>query len=199
MVKILLSCNVDTYDIATDLKADIQEQLGFKVALDVEDDSTNPEADEDDGFQQELTDAAVLLVFQFGDESISAWIMVEDTDDKSFEECKYEEMSFPEIINFSKSVQRGIRILRTIMVEDFGVIVRPIEDNTPKATSALPPADFDTDTVEKSGMYTMDQMIKDQQEYEAAKASLSLASDNKPGLIRKITKLFGKSRRRLSQ
>jgi len=121
MTKILLSCNSDTYDIAADLSDNIEKQLGFKVALDVEhDDPVQSDADE---VQEELlTEAAVLLVFQFGDERISAWVMIEDSD-KRCGGITYKESQFPETINFSKSVDRGIRIFRYIMVNEFGLIV----------------------------------------------------------------------------
>ncbi|CAJ1949346.1 unnamed protein product [Cylindrotheca closterium] len=192
MVKILLSCNTDTYEFASDIREDIQEQLGFKVALDVEDESQNDPVD--DGFQEELEEAAVVLVFQIGDESISAWIMIEEADDKFSEECKYEETMFPEIIDFSKSFQRGIKILRHILVNDFGLVVRPIQDNTQAPTVVQ-----HKQVGQLSTLPIMDQLTKGEQELETAKAAWSMASENKPGLIKKFTKLFGKSRRRLSQ
>ncbi|KAL3939635.1 MAG: hypothetical protein SGBAC_005682 [Bacillariaceae sp.] len=165
MVKILLSCNTETYDIASDLGAEIQQQLGFKVALDMEDESSHH--DDDDSFhEEELSDASALLVFQFGDENISAWVTIEDTDEKSTAKSKHEESLFPEIINFSKSVERGIRILKIVLVQDFGLIVRSGEE--PKAPKVL---------------------AVQQQQY----------SDTKPGLLRKMAKLFAKSGRQLSQ
>ena len=61
MTKILLSCNNDTLDFASDVQHEIQEKLGFKVALDVEDASDSEPLDEE---FEEVMEAAVLLVFQ---------------------------------------------------------------------------------------------------------------------------------------
>ncbi|KAL3943400.1 MAG: hypothetical protein SGBAC_002525 [Bacillariaceae sp.] len=196
MVKILLSCNTDTYDIAKNLKAIIELQLGFNVALDMEDESSSHSDDEEDSFQEdEVTEATVLLVFQFGDESISAWITIEETDEKYSEECKYEQDDFPEIINFSSSVSRGIRILKCILVQDFGLIVRSNEEqSTPKAPVTV------ASKCENTGSKYIDaQTIKERQELEAAKNAVAMASGSKPGMLSKLTNLFGKSRRRLSQ
>merc|ERR1719503_135003 len=92
MVEILLTCNPQDLDNALVLKSSIQRKLEINVFLQVGDDE-----DLDDMVDQ----ATVLLVFEFGDASISAWVTIDDVD---VADSNYEETSFPETIDCSKDV-----------------------------------------------------------------------------------------------
>ncbi|KAL3936115.1 MAG: hypothetical protein SGBAC_008497 [Bacillariaceae sp.] len=141
MVKILLSCNSETYHIANDLRADIQQQLGFKVTLDVEDGSSSSHSDEDGDHEsyfqeEEVTAATVLLIFDFGEESISAWVTIEDTDKISrTRRVSFQEESEIKIINFSSSFEKGIRMLRSILAQDFDLMERLSREKSIRKTA----------------------------------------------------------------
>ena len=125
IVKILLSCDSTEYDIALTLQSTFQQQFGYKVFLEVDDwkaqEEQDPMAFEDD-FDSKLEGAAVLLVFEFGDSSISAWVMLEDTDKRNLREANPRKSFFPESIDFEKSFSRGIRVFQQILKTDFGLI-----------------------------------------------------------------------------
>mmetsp|Transcript_43696 Transcript_43696/g.105396 ORF Transcript_43696/g.105396 Transcript_43696/m.105396 type:complete len:110 (+) Transcript_43696:146-475(+) len=87
MTKILLSCNADDYDNSQKIQAAIQEQLGFTVMMDVEglqqeNNEHDNEESSDEALDNNLEAAAVLLVFQFRDSNMSAWVMIEDNDER---------------------------------------------------------------------------------------------------------------------
>ena len=125
MVKILLSCDADDFEIALTLQSTFQEKFGYKVFLEVDDwkaqEEHDPLAFEDD-FDNKLEGAAVLLVFEFGESSISAWVMLEDNDKRNTRNCNPRKSFFPEIIDFEKSFSYGIRVFEHILKTDFGLI-----------------------------------------------------------------------------
>eukprot|EP00526_Cylindrotheca_closterium_P020149 CAMPEP_0113658198 /NCGR_PEP_ID=MMETSP0017_2-20120614/31553_1 /TAXON_ID=2856 /ORGANISM="Cylindrotheca closterium" /LENGTH=129 /DNA_ID=CAMNT_0000572379 /DNA_START=76 /DNA_END=465 /DNA_ORIENTATION=- /assembly_acc=CAM_ASM_000147 len=126
MTKILLTCDSDDFDIALDLKFTIQEELGFKVILDVENwkEVENNTHKNNDGLRvsQQLKSADHLLVFEFDESNISAWVMIEDTDE-IHQHDKYEpEDYFPECIDFSDSFTKGMRVFKSILRSDFGLV-----------------------------------------------------------------------------
>ena len=130
MVKILLSCDATDLDIARTLQSTFQEQYGYKVFLEVED-WKNVQEDLDDSqnfeddFDNKLEGAAVLLIFEFGDSSISAWVMLEDTDKRDTRGCNPRKSFFPECIDFERGFSRGIRIFQQILKMDYGLITSP--------------------------------------------------------------------------
>ena len=127
MVKILLSCDADDFDIALTLQSTFQEQFGYKVFLEVDDwkneqEDMNDSQNFEDDFDNKLEGAAVLLVFEFGESSLSAWVMLENTDKRDTRGCKPRASFFPETINFERGFSRGIRIFQQIMKTDYGLI-----------------------------------------------------------------------------
>ncbi|CAJ1949342.1 unnamed protein product [Cylindrotheca closterium] len=130
MVKILLSCDADDFDIALSLQALIQEELGYKVMLDVDDwkyeqENENQSLAFADDFDNKLEGAAVLLVFEFGESSVSAWVMLEETDERNTRKANPRKSFFPESVNFEPSFTRGLRIFEQILKSDFGLVIRP--------------------------------------------------------------------------
>mmetsp|Transcript_40652 Transcript_40652/g.98228 ORF Transcript_40652/g.98228 Transcript_40652/m.98228 type:complete len:138 (+) Transcript_40652:102-515(+) len=118
MANILLTCSSEDFDVALCLKSSIKRELGIHVSLHVEDDS-----DDEDGDLDELVElATVLLVFEFGDSNISAWVTIDGMD---IAHSNYEETPFPEAIDFSENLGKGIAILDNILYEDFGLDLRP--------------------------------------------------------------------------
>mmetsp|Transcript_40656 Transcript_40656/g.98237 ORF Transcript_40656/g.98237 Transcript_40656/m.98237 type:complete len:140 (+) Transcript_40656:27-446(+) len=132
MVKLLLSCDADDFDIALDLQSVIQEELGYKVMLDVDDwkqqENDNQSLNFADDFDNKLEGAAVLLVFEFGESSVSAWVMLEEADERDTRNANPRKSWFPECINFEPSFSRGLRIFQKILQSDFGLITRPRSD-----------------------------------------------------------------------
>ena len=125
MTKILLSCDADDFDIAVNLKFTIQEKLGFQVMLNVESwKETGDYDDEDYDLDTQLASAAVLLVFHFGDTNISAWVMIEDSDEIRKHKPIERESFFPECIDFSRSFKRGIKTFASILRSDYGVVAK---------------------------------------------------------------------------
>ncbi|KAL3943402.1 MAG: hypothetical protein SGBAC_002527 [Bacillariaceae sp.] len=120
MANILLTCNSEDFDIALSLKASIQHELGIHVSLSLEDDSDDE--DDDDSLSAMVEEATVLLVFEFGDSNISAWVTIDGVD---IAHSNYKESAFPEAIDFSKNFSKGIAVLDEILYEDFGVNTRP--------------------------------------------------------------------------
>jgi len=134
-----LTCHLDNYDIATDLKIAIEEQLAFKVTIYAEDcDEYNEKyktSDDDSLFSETDLEAdfegtTVLLVFRLNKSlQISAWVTIEDEDERSFFESKYKESLFPDTILFDrKDFSGGMRILKYILVSKFGLVVRNSRD-----------------------------------------------------------------------
>ncbi|CAJ1949334.1 unnamed protein product [Cylindrotheca closterium] len=117
MATILLTCNSEDFDIALGLKSSIQCELGIKVSLHIEDDSD----DEDDHLDAVVELATVLLVFEFGDSNISAWVTINGMD---IAQSNYKESAFPEAIDFSKNFSKGIAVLDDILYTDFGLDTR---------------------------------------------------------------------------
>ncbi|CAJ1949344.1 unnamed protein product [Cylindrotheca closterium] len=137
MTKTLLCCDYEDFDTALDLKFKIQEELGFKVMLDVEDWGTTKQAENkntrckrNDNLRvsQELKRADVLLVFHFHEFNISAWVILENTDeiqqqhhDKAKKQAERKSY-FPECIDFSDSFAEGITIFESILRTDYGLV-----------------------------------------------------------------------------
>lgn len=132
MVKVLLSCDADDIEIAQTLQTVIQGELGYKVMLDVDDwkqrENDNQSLAFADDFDSKLEGAAVLLVFEFGESSVSAWVMLEDTDERNTYNANPRKSWFPECVNFEPSFSRGLRIFQQILKSDFGLITRPRPD-----------------------------------------------------------------------
>ncbi|KAL3943399.1 MAG: hypothetical protein SGBAC_002524 [Bacillariaceae sp.] len=138
MTFILLSCNVDEYDKAQMIQIEIEEELGFRVIMDVEDsqqhctEHTTDELNSRDSFEaldSNLKEAAVLLVFQFIDCNISAWVMIEDDDEWKPGFVRKEDGDddgfFPECVNFSNSIEEGMAVFEDILKNDLGLAMRP--------------------------------------------------------------------------
>ncbi|CAJ1949336.1 unnamed protein product [Cylindrotheca closterium] len=117
MATILLTCNSEDFDIALCLKSSIQNELGIKVCLHIEDDSD----DEDEGLDAMVELATVLLVFEFGDSNISAWVTIDGID---IAQSNYQQSAFPEAIDFSKNFAKGVAVLDDILYTDFGLDTR---------------------------------------------------------------------------
>ena len=116
MAEILLTCNTEDFDVALCLKTSIQKELGIRVRLHVEDSVD----DDDEGFDALIELATVLLVFEFGDSNISAWVTIPDMD---IAHSNYEESPFPEAIDF-ENFSKGIEVLDDILYTDFGFDTR---------------------------------------------------------------------------
>ena len=104
MANILLTCNSKDFDIALCLKSSIQHELGIHVSLHIEDDSD----DDDEGLDAMVELATVLLVFEFGDSNISAWVTIDG-------HSNYKESAFPEAIDFTENFAKGIAVLEDIL------------------------------------------------------------------------------------
>lgn len=122
MADILLTCNADEFDTALNLVENIQDQLGiYDVTLYVEDDGY------DEKFDAQIEESTVLLVFKFGESSISAWVTIKGI---NMEDSNYEQSPFPESIDFS-CVDKGIGIFENILYEDFGLNLAQQETHIP--------------------------------------------------------------------
>jgi len=118
MAEILLTCHSDDINNALRLKSSIQRKLVINVCLQVEDDCEI----EDEDFDAMIEQTTVLLVFELGDSNISAWVTIDGVD---IAHSNYEESAFPEAIDFTKNVSKGIAILDDILYTDFGLDLRP--------------------------------------------------------------------------
>lgn len=136
MTVILLSCNADEYDKAQMIQIEIEEELGFTVIMDVEDYQQQQQhhhctttRDSFEALDSNLKEAAELLVFQFIDCNISAWVMIEDDDEwkPGFvrKEDDDDDDFFPECVNFSNSIEEGMAVFEDILKNDLGLAVRP--------------------------------------------------------------------------
>ncbi|CAJ1949348.1 unnamed protein product [Cylindrotheca closterium] len=134
MTKILLSCNAEEHENAQKIQAAIREQLGFAVMMDVEDWQNHSSKEEEMSLtllDSNLEAASLLLVFQFGYENISAWVMIEESDERKRDvsmrneyEDEDDEDYFPECVDFSESIAEGIVVFEDILKHNLGLVLR---------------------------------------------------------------------------
>eukprot|EP00526_Cylindrotheca_closterium_P020055 CAMPEP_0113614924 /NCGR_PEP_ID=MMETSP0017_2-20120614/7426_1 /TAXON_ID=2856 /ORGANISM="Cylindrotheca closterium" /LENGTH=133 /DNA_ID=CAMNT_0000524125 /DNA_START=19 /DNA_END=420 /DNA_ORIENTATION=+ /assembly_acc=CAM_ASM_000147 len=108
---IQLTCSFEDFDAAGCLKSAIEKELEIDVSL----------CDEDDELDELVERATVLFVFEFGDSNISAWVTIDGMD---IANSNYEQTPFPEAIDFSENLGKGIAVLDNILYDDFGLDLR---------------------------------------------------------------------------
>mmetsp|Transcript_43697 Transcript_43697/g.105397 ORF Transcript_43697/g.105397 Transcript_43697/m.105397 type:complete len:216 (+) Transcript_43697:62-709(+) len=213
MTKILLSCNADDYDNSQKIQAAIQEQLGFTVMMDVEglqqeNNEHDNEESSDEALDNNLEAAAVLLVFQFRDSNMSAWVMIEDNDERipGFVRNDNVDDYFPDCVNFSTSIAAGMAAFEDILNHDLGLVVRPPYLNTTKKSSpTASSSSAEVLTAEVTVVAPLAQVhsvhlsnVKDTTATSSAMSTIPSADPSKLRLIGRVNGLLNKFKRRLS-
>lgn len=128
MTKILLSCDSGLFDIALDLKFIIQDTMGFKVVLNLDDwkkDIPEYEKPIAKDLETQLDGAAALVVFKLDESKISAWVIMEETD----KICKHdsqmrESILLPECIDISDDFSCGIDAFKSTLESGYGIMAK---------------------------------------------------------------------------
>jgi len=74
-----------------------------------------------------VEETTVLLLFEFDDSCVSAWVTIDGVD--SISDSNYEESPFPESIDCSKDVSKGINVLDNILRNGFDLDLVPLTDD----------------------------------------------------------------------